>query len=145
MEELLEKNQVLSQQVAELREQFGNLWQQHSQVLQQQQLQQQQPQSSPQKPQSKSLKPIRPSVYKGIIKDSKVDDWLFQVNAYFNLVQEEDEATKIQFAASLLEEHAARWYRLQVQKNPFTSWKEFQDSILEFFRPVNATKLARDK
>lgn len=145
MEEMLEKNQVLSQQVNELREQFGNLWQQHSQLLQTQQLQQQQQPFLPQRLQSKSLKPIRPSVFKGTEKSSKVDDWLYQINAYFDLLQEQDEATKIQYAASLLEEHAARWYRLRVQSNSFSSWKEFQDSILEFFRPVNATKLARDK
>lgn len=145
MEELVEKNQVLSQQVEELREQFGSLWQQHLQMLQMQQLQQQQqPQPQP-KLQSRLLKPIKPSTFKGTTKGYKVEDWLFQLKTYFDLVQVDDEETKVQFAASLIEENAARWYRLQIQKNSFSSWKEFQDSILEFFRPVNATKVARDK
>lgn len=145
MEELIEKNQALSQQVEQLQEQFGNLWQQHLQMLQTQQLQlQQQPQLQP-KLQSRSLKATRPSIFRGTTKGSKVEDWLFQLKTYFDLVQVEDEETKVQFASSLLEENAARWYRLQIQKKPFSSWKEFQDSILEFFRPVNATKVARDK
>jgi hypothetical protein len=102
MEELVAKNQVLTQQVEELREQFGSIWQQHLQMLQTQQLQQQQhPQPQP-KLQLKLLKPTRPSTLKGTIKGSKVEDWLYQLRTYFDLVQVDDADTKIQFAASLL-------------------------------------------
>lgn len=139
--------QFLSRNLEELQSQFASLQTQHLQLLQALQSQPQQPPLSPPRPQWGSLKPIRPPTFKGDVgRGSKIEDWLYQVNAYFELVNVSDEACRIQFAASLLEEHAARWYRLRVQSGPpFNNWTEFQQALFDFFRPINAVKRARDK
>lgn len=139
--------QSLQQQLEELRGQFLNLHAEHSAVLQTLQSQQQQPPLLQQKQSIGSPKPIRPPTFKGdVTKGGKVEDWLYQLNSYLGLTNVTDDKFKIQFAASLLEEHAARWYRLQTQNGfSFPNWEDFQKALLEFFKPVNALKVARDR
>jgi hypothetical protein len=98
-----------------------------------------------------ALKPEKPEAFRGLEQKSlHVETWLFQVKQYYRLINVTDESTRIQFAASLLQGHAARWYRLQSARapsgsDPFLTWENFEGAIRKQFTPVNYEKRARDR
>ena len=112
-----------------------------------QQLQQQQQQAPAPAPIAAArLKPSKPDNFRG---DSRhpVTNFIFSLEQYFHLLQVTGDADKIHYAASLLKDSAATWWRsLHTQPNAVpTTWADFTAAIQDQFVTVNAEKTARDK
>jgi len=79
-----------------------------------------------------------------------LDDWAFKMRQYFEL-KEMTGSIRVKFAATLLTDDAAIWWRNHVsavdrgEARAITSWTEFQKILAEQFRPINAVKTARDR
>ena len=94
------------------------------------------------------IQPPKPETFGGT-KGENVETWLFQVKQYLELCRIEDNKMQIRMAAAFFKETAAIWWRNRLASTPdlggLTTWNEFQTALAEQFRPVNASKLARDR
>ena len=97
-----------------------------------------------------SFKPIRPDTFRGCQDKTLVEAWLFQLHQYFEICSV-SERSQVPFAASLLRDNAALWWRCHVEQADnnheelITTWKDFKKALIDQFKPVNAVKTARDK
>ena len=95
------------------------------------------------------LKPTKPDTFYAKRRES-VEAWIFQVQQYFNLCQTPANL-QVPFASSLLHDHAAIWWQNHIQQvlagleTCIQVWQDFVRALQEQFRPINATKIARDK
>jgi hypothetical protein len=96
---------------------------------------------------SSNVKPSKPEPFTGKRGES-IDAWIFQVEQYM-FISKVEESQRIMLAASFLKEHAALWWRNVYQENAQNgttwTWHDFALNLRTQFRPVNATKLARDR
>ena len=94
--------------------------------------------------------PIRPDTFAGMKKGQTVEAWLFQLRQYFEACQM-DSNIQVPFAASLLRDEAAIWWRYHVEdydaghEERITDWDDFKNILIEQFCPVNAIKQMHDK
>lgn len=95
------------------------------------------------------FKPTKPDFFQGKRGES-TDAWLFQVQQYFELCAI-DSRMQVPFAASLLRDNAAIWWRNHVlqsnlgMEERIKAWTTFSKALQDQFRPINAIKIARDK
>src|SRR6185437_2860915 len=96
------------------------------------------------------FKLVMPDTFSGHQDNSLVEAWLFQLRQYFDTCKMRG-AVKVSLAASLLRDDAAVWWRNHVEQSDLgheeliTDWDDFKKMFIQQFKPVNATKLARDK
>jgi Retrotransposon gag protein len=119
--------------------------QQQQQVQQLQQQLQSQPQHGGDNRQK--VKIAKPDTFSDSRKEAKAEEWLFQVEQYFKLINENKEEVKVQYAASLLRGAAATWWRSQTQgqDSQLCTWEEFKQGLISIFTPINGEQLARDR
>ena len=84
--------------------------------------------------------------------NENVDRWLFQVEQYFQAVDENEDSHRVAFAAALLRNTAASWWEKVVRDNEKAgkeerecTWKQFKDGITSTFRSTNRVERARDQ
>ena len=93
----------------ELRDYLGGLQDQIKQL----QLQVNQKSSTPfERP---LYKPVRPDTFSGRHDQSSVDAWIFQLRQYFETCKMKG-SVRVSFAASLLRDNAAIWWRNHVEQ-----------------------------
>ena len=96
------------------------------------------------------FKPIRPDTYSRRQDKTTVEVWLFQLRQYFEACKTSEEH-QVPFAASLLRDNAAIWWRSHVEDADqhmvelITDWRSFKKALTDQFKPVNAVKTAKDK
>jgi hypothetical protein len=84
--------------------------------------------------------------------NENVDRWIFQVEQYFQAVDENGDAHRVAFAAALLRGTAASWWEKTVRDNAKSgrqerecTWQQFKEGIAKLFRSTNRGERARDK
>lgn len=95
-----------------------------------------------------SIRPAAPRSYSGD-KGGDPEVWLFQYEQcarLYNLT----EAEKVDYAATYLEGAAATWWRSVAlasdrSRTPRPTWDSFKAQLITLFKPVNASKVARDQ
>lgn len=94
---------------------------------------------------NKNAKVKEPSTYDGTRDALIIDSWVRSVEryiAFFNWSQEKSYL----FASTLMRDRADAWFRtIELEENAPTTWLELKRLIIEFFRPDNANRLARDR
>ena len=97
-------------------------------------------------PSTTSLRPNKPETFSGTRHES-VDNFLFQLGSYFQVLGVTNHQQRIMFAITLLREHAIDWWRnleLTLVMEELT-WQDFSTSIRAEFKPVSSRSMARDK
>jgi Ty3 transposon capsid-like protein len=95
-----------------------------------------------------SIKPATPRSYSGD-KGADPEVWLFQYEQCARLYNLTD-AEKVDHAATYLEGAAATWWRSVAlasdrSGSPRPAWDSFKAQLITLFKPVNASKVARDR
>lgn len=86
-----------------------------------------------------------PSTYDGTRDALLIDGWIRSVERYINFYDWTPEKSYL-FAATLLRDRADAWFRtIELTEEAPTTWLELKRLIMEFFRPDNASRIARDK
>jgi hypothetical protein len=97
-----------------------------------------------------TVKPPKPDCFYGNQRGQKVDLWIFEMEQYFNVVGLVD-PHRVPFAASFLRDSAATWWRARqlslvgLQSASLSKWVDFSCALLEQFKPLNASRIARDR
>lgn len=88
-------------------------------------------------------KPPKPDQFFGTDDAKRVRQWIFQVENYFN-VMNEPEARRVPYATTLLRKNALLWWQsLRPEERP-AAWDDFTRVLIEYFQPISATLVARD-
>jgi hypothetical protein len=80
-----------------------------------------------------------------------VDNWLFQFNQFYEASNVTNDWERVTYAASFLRGPALTWWQTRREQVAtghealIQTWEDFSTSIKEAFKPINATKAARDK
>lgn len=86
-----------------------------------------------------------PSTYDGTRDALLIDGWIRSVERYINFYGWTPEKSYL-FAATLLRDRADAWFRtIELTEGAPTTWLELKRLLIEFFRPENAARIARDK
>lgn len=97
------------------------------------------------------LKPNKPQCFSGERHEFKVRAWLYQVKQYITLAQvgsttNIDDSTKISLASTFLSGTAATWWYTIIASNQApTTWKDFEQLVLQEFVPFDSVQRSRDK
>jgi hypothetical protein len=94
------------------------------------------------------VKPPKPDVFKG---GRKVASWLFLLEQYFTVTAINDHVRRVHFAAALLRDTAADWWRGYLMassaspplRTPISTWEEFKTAITQHFQPIHEEDFAR--
>lgn len=106
------------------------------------------PVSPPQPTPTPLVKPPKPEPFRG---GRKIASWLFTLEQYFAVVHIEADLPRMQFAAALLRDAAADWWRgfcIAVEAgthSPISSWLEFKLRITQHFQPIHEEDFARQQ
>ena len=130
----------LQQQVAQLTEAMTSL----------QQLAAASAASTPVTPVHSSAKPLKPSTFSSVRESGPPVSWLFSVHLYFTAARTPDDQ-KVPFVATFLRGSASLWWQAvchsvqQGQRQPITTWADFEAEFRKVFSPVDSSKVARDQ
>ena len=98
-----------------------------------------------------TLRLKEPDLFHGKLNEN-VDRWIFQVEQYFQAVDENEDTHRVAFAAALLRNTAASWWERVVTDNEKAgkderdcTWKQFKEGITKLFRSTNRAERARDQ
>ena len=94
---------------------------------------------------NKQVRIKEPNTYDGTRDALLIDGWIRSVERYTEFYGWSTEKSCL-FATTLLRDRADAWYRtLEVANDTPTSWLEFKRLLIDFFRPDNSVRIARDK
>ena len=96
---------------------------------------------------SNAVKPPKPPTYEGA-RQGTFTQWAFQVKQYLRLMQVQDEAYCVEFAAALFRGTAALWWQNLIETNGYGAVHTWQDFILAAeaqFGVANDRQKARDE
>lgn len=94
---------------------------------------------------NKQVRIKEPNTYDGTRDALVIDGWIRSVERYTEFHGWSTEKSCL-FATTLLRDRADAWYRtLEVANDVPTSWLEFKRLLIDFFRPDNSVRIARDK
>ncbi|CAO3645899.1 unnamed protein product [Cunninghamella blakesleeana] len=88
-----------------------------------------------------------PDVFRGERTSAAVENWLYMLNNYFDLLTLDD-SQKIAFAVNLLRDAALLWWKqIHDSRSEYipSTWSEFSRSLRSEFKPSNAESLARQE
>lgn len=86
-----------------------------------------------------------PITYDGVRDALVIDGWIRSVERYINFHNWDHERGCL-FATTLLRDRADAWFRtIENTEDAPATWLEFKRLLVEFFRPDNAVRIARDK
>jgi hypothetical protein len=81
-------------------------------------------------------------IYDGEVNAEKLDNWIRQMEVYYNVQQVKDEATQIKLASLRLASTTLIWWQRKLQNgmqqvgNVFPSWKSFISALRKQFYPL---------
>lgn len=92
--------------------------------------------------QGRRVTPAKPEKYTG--RPGKAEQWAFEMELYYAATSMGDQQ-KVPFAAAMLTEHAAIWWRSMCldPDGAISTWDEFKRQLLFNFQHVDAEKTAR--
>lgn len=90
-----------------------------------------------------TFKPIPPDIFDNTKKTYTVEDFLFQLDAYFTLSRVSDSVSRITFTSTRLSGAPLMWYRTTMPTQ--LSWEAFRSAFQDEFIPINAVRDARDQ
>lgn len=97
-----------------------------------------------------ALKPNKPSVFEGGVNSgTMVESFVYELNSYFTCIEmttggRMNDTAKIQVAITYLRKDAIDWWKMTVRSTGMNiTWDEFQQLLLNHYRPANATMNAR--
>jgi hypothetical protein len=94
---------------------------------------------------NKQVRIKEPVTYNGERDALVIDGWIRSVERYSTFHNWDAERTCL-FATTLLRERADAWFRtMENTEDAPSTWLEFKRLLIEFFRPENAVRMARDK
>lgn len=94
---------------------------------------------------NKQVRIKEPNTYDGTRDALVIDGWIRSVERYTDFHGWSPEKSCL-YATTLLRDRADAWYRtLEISNDTPTSWLEFKRLLIDFFRPDNALRIARDK
>ncbi|OBZ81557.1 Transposon Tf2-9 polyprotein, partial [Choanephora cucurbitarum] len=94
---------------------------------------------------NKQVRIKEPNTYDGTRDALLIDGWIRSIERYTEFHGWSTEKSCL-FATTLLRDRADAWYRtLEVSNDTPTSWLEFKRLLIDFFRPDNSVRIARDK
>lgn len=94
---------------------------------------------------SKQTRIKEPSFYDGTRDALLIDGWIRSVERYTTFNSWTPERSCL-FATTLLRDRADAWFRtIELTDEAPTTWLEFKRLLIEFFRPDNSVRIARDK
>ena len=96
------------------------------------------------KPRDKPLLPAKPNKFDGTT--GSVEQWIFEVELFFNAGRQDDHTARINFAASMLNGSASQWWRYVVESNePIATWTEFRSELINQFKGIDSQKDASNR
>ena len=96
------------------------------------------------KPRDKPLLPAKPNKFDGTT--GNVEQWIFEVELFFNAGRQDDHTARINFAASMLNGAASQWWHYVVESNePIATWAEFRSELINQFKGIDSKKDARNR
>ena len=102
-------------------------------------------------PRAPTLKPAKPETFDASKAGNRADNWLFQLNEYFNACNVHNDLERVAYAGAMLRGAAATWWR---QRRTYaasgamadiTIWSQFCNELRTQFTVINAEKIARDQ
>src|SRR3954452_2699694 len=104
------------------------------------------PSSGPPGP-STNIRIKQPDTYDG--HKGSVDLWIFQMEQYLLATGIKNQEQAVYLATNLLRGDAATWWHHHFKKitsedEELPNWKQFEKLVTKKFKPINATKTARD-
>lgn len=94
---------------------------------------------------SKQTRIKEPAFYDGTRDALLIDGWIRSVERYTSFNSWTPERSCL-FATTLLRDRADAWFRtIELTDEAPTTWLEFKRLLIEFFRPDNSIRIARDK
>lgn len=94
---------------------------------------------------SKQTKVKEPNTYDGTRDALLIDGWIRQVERYATFHGWSAERSCL-FGTTLLRDRADAWFRtIENTEDAPTTWVEFKRLLIEFFRPDNSVRIARDR
>lgn len=97
---------------------------------------------------STTLKPPKPEPFRG---GRKIASWLFSLEQYFTVVKLQQPMDRVHFAATLLRDAAADWWRgvsiavAAQNRQPVQDWDDFKQQITKHFQPIDEEDFARQQ
>ena len=90
------------------------------------------------------VKPPKPDFFYGNQDASRVRQWCFSVDTFFEAAHTAAQA-RVPYAATLLRSNALTWWQgLSPTARP-TEWENFKDDIIKYHQPISSVTVARDK
>ena len=90
------------------------------------------------------VKPPKPDFFYGNQDASRVRQWCFSVDTFFEAAHTAAQA-RVPYAATLLRSNALTWWQgLSPTARP-TAWENFKDDIIKYHQPISSVSVARDK
>ncbi len=74
-----------------------------------------------------------------------MEGWIFQMEQYFSICNVNSSKYQAKYGAACLKDNVAVWWRNLLQGTQIEEWKEFKEALIQQFKPVNSSKIARDK
>ena len=94
---------------------------------------------------NKQVRVKEPNTYDGTRDALLIDGWIRSVERYINFQGWNNERSYL-FATTLLRDRADAWFRtIELTDEEPTSWLELKRLIIDFFRPDNSVRIARDR
>lgn len=88
------------------------------------------------------VQPAKPSKYDG---RKPADQWVFEVEQYFNAVRIEGR-DRVNWATAMLTDSAALWWRYtSADAQPIETWEEFKADLIHNFKHLDTLKAARKR
>ena len=104
-------------------------------------------QHQPERPALNIVKPTKPPTYEGV-RQGTFTQWAFQVRQYLRLMNVQDEAYCVEFAATQFRGSAALWWQNLVEthgEGVVQTWQEFINAAEVQFGAANDRQKARDE
>lgn len=107
--------------------------------------------SAAQQPVQPTVKPPKPEPFRG---GRKVAAWLFSLEQFFIIANVLQDAAQVRYAAALLRDAAADWWRglnLTAARDnpqnpqPVSSWADFKQKLQKHFQPIHEEDFARQQ
>lgn len=89
------------------------------------------------------IKPPHPDCFAGTDDAKRVRQWIFQVDNYFNVMNEPDDR-RVGYATTLLRTNGLLWWQSLTENERPATWDTFKRGIIDYFQPLSATIVARD-
>jgi hypothetical protein len=90
------------------------------------------------------VKPPKPEFFYGNQDASRVRQWCFSVDTFFEAAHAAAQA-RVSYAATLLRGNALTWWQSLSPNARPTEWEAFKNALITYHQPISAVSVARDR